>query len=112
MEAVGDMESYLSLVGGQRGSGFGRRFRSQFRDSRGTAELAMLAAPSEQEYQEFCQIVKAMTAKEKANVSVLNDEDVRGIAERAGTDGGLTAIFLNGYVLARQQAGPKKNDTR
>ena len=50
---IDSIEAYLEYVGRCRGSDFGRRFRRQFRDSRGTAELAMLAAPSVVEYEDM-----------------------------------------------------------
>ena len=100
MKAVGDIEEYLAYVGRQRGSGFGRRFRSQFRDLRGTSELAMLAAPSAEEYEEFQRAVAVMTGREKQNVELLSDEQIQDIADRAEADYGTVGIFLSGYVLA------------
>ena len=104
MQRFAGIEAYLEYVGQQRNSGFGKRFRSQFRDRRGTAELAMLAAPSEAEYDDFCRAVAAMTESEKADVKDLSDEAVRAIAERGQADVGNVSIFINGYVLARKKA--------
>jgi hypothetical protein len=103
-KAIDTLETYLEYVGRCRGSNFGRRFRSQFRDNRGTAELAMLAAPSEAEYEEFHRIVAAMNEDEKRQPERLTDEMINEIARRADADPGNTAIFINGYVL-------KKNST-
>ena len=105
MKAVEDIEAYLAYVGSQRGSKYGKQFRSQFRDRRGTAELAMLAAPSEEEYKQFERVVAAMTAEEKEHPEKLSDEQIQEIAARAGGDSGSVGIFLNGYVLARKKAG-------
>ena len=63
----------------------------------------MLAAPSENEYADFCRLVEAMTEQEKTNVEQLNAEQIRTIAQRCHADTGNAAIFLNGYALARQR---------
>ena len=104
MEEVVSIEQYLEQVGRGRGSDFGRRFRSQFRDTRGSAELAMLAAPSEQEYEEFCKVVAAMTEAEKTRPEELADEQIQEIAGRCAVDSGNAGIFINGYILARKQS--------
>jgi len=105
MKCVETIEAYLDEVGRFRGSGYGRRFRHQFRDTRGTAELAMLAAPSEAEYEEFRRAVEAMTDQEKLHPARLTDEDIRAIARRAGVDCGNVSIFINGFVLASRATG-------
>ncbi len=99
VDAIDNIEAYLEYVGRCRGSDFGRRFRRQFRDSRGTAELAMLAAPSAEEYDEFRRVVAAMTEDEKRQPEQLTDERIKEIARRAAADAGNTAIFINGYIL-------------
>lgn len=101
-EACDSIEAYLEYVGRLRSSPFGRQFRRQFRDTRGTAELAMLAAPSPEEYEDFCRLVAALTESEKAVADRLTDEQVRGVAQRAGADNGHAAIFFNGYALKRK----------
>ena len=98
-----NIEEYLEYVGRFRGSGFGRQFRGQFKDARGTAELAMLAAPSEKEYEEFDRAVTAMTAEEKSQPEKLSDEQIKDIAARAKADCGNVSIFINGFVLARKK---------
>ena len=108
MERIGSIDEYLAYVGRGRASAFGQRFRSQFRDTRGTAELGMLASPSEEEYAELSRLVGEMTAAEKARVEKLSDEEVRGIAERCGVESGTASIFVNGYVLARKQSAACK----
>jgi len=102
---IDGIEAYLEYVGRLRHSPFGRRFRRQFRDTRGTAELAMLAAPSEQEYADFRRVVAAMTAAEKAAPETLTDEEIQALAERAGAEPAHAAIFINGYVLQRKKVG-------
>ena len=100
MDSFANIEEYLEYVGRFRQSGFGRAFRSQFRDTRGTAELAMLASPSEEEYDDFRRAVEAMTEKEKSHLEKLTDQQIREIAQRAQVDCGNVSIFVNGYVLA------------
>jgi hypothetical protein len=93
------IEKYLEDVGRCRNNSFGQRFRTQFRDTRGSAELAMLASPSEQEYRDFCQAVKVMDESEKADAGILSDEQIADIADRAQADQGNVNIFLNGFAL-------------
>jgi len=100
----GSIEEYLEHVGRGRGDAFGKRYRSQFRDRRGTAELAMLAAPSEEEFEDFRRAVDGMTKNEKANVEQLDDEQIRRIAQRCGADSANVNIFINGYVLAKKKS--------
>ena len=98
------LENYLEYVGRCRGAAFGARYRQQFRDTRGTAELGMLAAPSDEEYEQFCRVVAVMTEQEKSAAAALSDEQIREIARRAQADSGNTGIFLTGDALVRQQA--------
>lgn len=100
---VENIEEYLEYVGRGRDSAFGRRYRSQFRDTRGTAELAMLTAPTEEEYKDFCRAVASMTEQEKKHPEELSDEAIQAIARRCGAASGNISIFVNGYVLARQE---------
>ena len=100
METELTLEAYLEQVGRCRHQAFGSRFRQQWKDHRGTAELAMLAAPSEEEFQQFTRVVAAMTETEKYDASALNEEQIAEIAQRADAGQAETAIFLNGYVLA------------
>lgn len=64
----------------------------------------MLAAPSEEEFADFCSAVTVMTQREKAEVETLTDVQIAEIAERCGGDSGNIGIFLNGYVLACREA--------
>ncbi len=103
------MESYLEQVGQCRNSAFGKRYRNQFRDHRGTAELAMLAAPSQQEYEAFCRAVAIMTDKEKEQPESLSAQQIEDIARTAGIAAGNLHLFLNGYLLARKN-GSKQTE--
>lgn len=97
------VEAYLAQVGRCRGSAFGQRFRQQFRDMRGTAELAMLASPSDEEYQAFCRVVAAMSEEEKAHPERLDAPAMAELARRAEVQQGTAAIFINGFVLQRKK---------
>ncbi len=106
-----NIEQYLVYVGRFCDNKFGQRMRENFRDLRGTSELAMLATPNKQEYEDFCKAVKAMTAQEKSNPELLTDEQIQDIAQRAGADSGNVNIFINGYILAQRNARLKQKDT-
>lgn len=96
------LESYLEQVGRCCGNAFGQRYRKQFRDHQGTAELAMLAAPSQREYEEFCRVVDVMTEQEKGHPETLTDQQIEDIARTAGIVKGNLQIFVNGYLLAKK----------
>ena len=104
MENIKNIEQYLQFVGRFRGNEFGRQFRNQFRDIRGTAELAMLASPSDEEFDDFRRTVEAMTDEEKVRPDILSDDQIKNIACRAEADTGNASIFINGYVLVRRKA--------
>ena len=95
-------EIFLDQIGRFRQSKFGKQFRNQFRDMRGTSELAMLKAPSEDEFQQLCRIVEVMADSEKAKPELLDDNDIEDIASRAQCDRGIVAILINGFVLERK----------
>lgn len=97
------IEEFLADVGCCRDSPFGQRFRNQFRDTRGSAELAMLAAPSEQEYKDFCEVVKVLTEEQKHNIEKLTGKELLEIAQQAGADPGNTAIFINGFIIEKKK---------
>ena len=109
-KGFGNIEEYLEYVGRGRGDAFGKRYRSQFRVRRGTAELAMLAAPSEEEFEDFRRAVEVMTEAEKADVEKLSDEQIREIAQRAKADTANVSIFINGYVLAKKKSEAIKTE--
>ena len=50
----------------------------------------------------FAGLAAIMTAEEKRNAERLTDEQVARIAEEAGVDTALAAIFVNGYALANK----------
>ncbi len=104
-----DIEDYLEYVGRFRNSAFGQRYRSQFRDLSGTAELAMLKSPSKDEYEDFCRAVNMMTLEEKLNPEKLSDEQIHDIAERADADCGNISIFINGFILARRESEQRQH---
>ena len=99
MSEKANIESYLEYVGRFCGSKYGRQFRTQFRDQRGTAELSMLKAPNKTEYDDFRRAVSVMTEEEKARADKLTDEEIQDIARRAKADPGNVSIFINGYVI-------------
>ena len=103
------LEEYLERVGQCREQSFGQRFRSQFQDTQGTAEIAMLAAPSQQEYDEFQRILTTMTEEEKAHTDTLTDEQIQDIAQRAKTEPANVGIFINGYGLTNRNLINKTN---
>jgi len=73
--------------------------RSQFKDIRGSSELAMLAAPTEEELQQLKKAVAIMTPDEKKNANSLTDEQIQKIAADVQIDTAIFAIFINGYEL-------------
>jgi len=73
--------------------------RTQFKDIKGSSELAMLAAPSAEELEQLKKAVAIMTPAEKQNAGELTDEQVQKIAIDAEIDSGIFAIFINGYAL-------------
>ncbi len=73
--------------------------RGQFKDIKGGSELAMLAAPSEQELEQLEKAVAIMTQDEKKSAAELTDERIQTIAADAGIDPANFAIFINGYAL-------------
>jgi hypothetical protein len=73
--------------------------RTQFKDLKGSSELAMLAAPSSAELEQLKKAVAIMTTEEKQNADSLTDEQIQKIAIDADIDPGILAIFINGYAL-------------
>ena len=93
------IDEYLEKLSSFVGDEYGKQFRSQFKDGRGSSELAMLAAPTNEEYEQLEKAVAIMTLTEKENVAKLSDQQVMKIAADAGIDAGVFAIFINGYCL-------------
>ena len=73
--------------------------RNQFKDMKGSSELAMLAAPTAEELEQLKKAVAIMTPTEKENAGDLTDEQIQKIAADAKIDSGLFAIFINGYAI-------------
>lgn len=93
------IEQYLEKLAKFAGSDYGNMIRSQFKDIRGSSELAMLAAPTEEELQQLKKAVAIMTPSEKKNADSLTDEQIQKIAADAQIDPAIFAIFINGYAL-------------
>ena len=93
------IEQYLKKVGRFSDNEYGRLIRSQFKDIKGSSELAMLAAPSAEELEQLRKAVAIMTPDEKQNADSLTDEQIQKIAADAQVDPANFAIFINGYVL-------------
>ncbi len=105
-----NIEDYLEMVGRFRQNKFGKQFRSQFVNTRGTSELAMLTSPSEDEYQQFVRIVKVMTESEKLEPELLTDEMIKDIAQSADAESANASIFINGFVLHCKRAASTKDN--
>ena len=61
------------------GSEYGKMVRDQFKDIKGGSELAMLAAPSEEELEQLKKAVAIMTPGEKEKAGNLTDEQIQRI---------------------------------
>ena len=73
--------------------------RTQFQDSKGDSELAMLASPSAEEMEQLKKAVAIMTPAEKESADKLTDEQIQKIAADAQIDPANFAIFVNGYAI-------------
>ena len=93
------IEQYLKKVARFSDSEYGRLIRSQFKDIKGSSELAILAAPSAEELEQLRKAVAIMTPDEKQNADSLTDEQIQKIAADAQIDPANFAIFINGYTL-------------
>jgi len=93
------IEQYLQKVARFSDSEYGKLVRDQFRDNKGSSELAMLTAPTLEELEQLKKAVAIMTPAEKQNAADLTDEQMHKIAADAGIDPANFAIFINGYNL-------------
>lgn len=59
----------------------------------------MLASPTKDEIDQLRKTAAIMTEDEIKNADSLTDEQVKKIAQDAGVDPALLAIFINGYIL-------------
>jgi signal recognition particle GTPase len=93
------LEQYLDKIRVFTDNDYGQIVRRQFQDIKGASELAMLAAPTAEEIRQLNKAVAIMTDNEKNNADKLSDEQIKKIAEDAGIDPAVFAIFINGYSL-------------
>jgi hypothetical protein len=93
------IDEYLDKISRFAGSEYGRIVREQFRDTKGSSELGMLASPTTEELEQLRRAVAIMTPAEKQTADKLSDEQIHKIAADAKVDPGLLAIFLNGFAL-------------
>ncbi len=98
------MDAYVEKLGRFADDEYGRQFRRQFEDNRGSSELGMLQSPSGDELAQIRKAVAIMTQAEKCGAADLGDEQVQRIADDAGVDRGVFAIFVNGYALECRKA--------
>jgi hypothetical protein len=97
------LDQYLEKISRFADSDYGRIVREQFKDSRGTSELGMLASPTTEELHQLRKAVAIMTDQEKENAAQLTDEQMQQVASDAKIDPGLLAIFLNGFALQHKK---------
>jgi hypothetical protein len=97
------IEEYLEKVATFAESKYGSMVRENFKDIKGSSELAMLVAPTKTELEQLQKAVAIMTDNEKRNADKLTDEQIHKIAEDAKIDTGIFAIFINGYALHRKR---------
>lgn len=93
------IEEYIKKIALFTDSEYGRMIRNNFADIKGSAELAMLAAPTQDELQQLQRAVAIMTDTEKDNAETLNDRQIHKIASDARIDPAMFAIFINGYAM-------------
>jgi signal recognition particle GTPase len=97
------LAEYLEKLAQFSDNEYGKMVRNQFKDIKGSSELAMLASPTAQELDQLRKAVAIMTKDEKQNACNLSDEQIQRIASDAGADPGNFAIFINGYCLQRKR---------
>jgi signal recognition particle GTPase len=102
------IEQYLEKVALFSNSKYGKLIRNQFKDIKGSSELAMLAAPSAEELEQLKKAVAIMTPDEKQNADNLTDEQIQKIATDAQIDPADLAIFINGYALHCKRVSPSQ----
>jgi signal recognition particle GTPase len=95
------IEDYLRSLEAFIDDPYARQMRWQMQMTKldGKSELAMLASPSREEYEQMARAVAIMTPTERKNAERLTDEQVERIAEDAKADKAVVAIFLNGYAI-------------
>lgn len=95
------LDEYLKSLERFVDDAYGRRMRSQFQAADGKSELAMLATPTRDELEQCRRLAAIMTADEKADAERLSDEQVARLADEAGVDKAIAAIFVNGYAIQK-----------
>jgi len=98
------VDAYVEKLSRFADDEYGRQFRRQFEDHRGSSELGMLQSPSGDELAQIKKAVAIMTQAEKRGAGDLIDEQIQRIADDAGIDRGMFAIFINGYALECRKA--------
>ena len=93
------IEQYLQKLARFADSEYGKMIRNQFRDIKGSSELAMLAAPSGRELEQLKKAVAIMTPAERETADNLTDEQIQRIAADAQIEPANLAIFTNGYAI-------------
>jgi hypothetical protein len=93
------IDQYLEEVARFCDNQYGNRVRGQFKDMRGTSELAMLVTPTYDELTELRRAVAIMTPNERQIADRLSDDQIERIAADAHVDPANLAIFMNGYAL-------------
>jgi len=97
------IEAYLQTLARFVDDPYARRIRSQFAATDGKSELAMLAAPTRDEFEQCRRLVAIMTANEKQNAERLGDQQVARLADEAHVDKAIAAIFINGYAIQKSK---------
>ena len=97
------LEQYLEKISRFAGSEYGRIVREQFRDTKGSSELGMLASPTPQELEQLHRAIAIMTPLEKQNAASLTDDQIQKVASDAKIDPAILAIFINGYALFQRK---------
>jgi hypothetical protein len=59
------IEQYLEKIGRFVDEPFAKQLRKQFKDNRGSSELAVLQSPSREEYEQLCRLTAILTPQEK-----------------------------------------------
>jgi hypothetical protein len=98
------IDQYLTKLAAMAGDPFGMQIREHFKDLRGTSELGMLAAPTNEEIEGLRKAVAIMTPTEKAGAHELSDAQVAAIAADARIEQAMLAIFVNGYAIERRKS--------
>ncbi len=93
------IEQYLGKLARFVDSDYGKMVRSQFKDIKGSSELAVLASPTTEELEQLKKAVAIMTPAEKETAADLTDEQIQKIAADVSVDPAILAIFINGYAL-------------